>query len=194
MHETSKAQKRRLADNNFNWVEVFVGRGLDVGSGDDPLVLPNREIVCIDLPDGGGDDITQFVTGKFDFVHGSQVLEHALDPNVMIQSWLKVLKPRGFIIATVPDWVLYEGRVWPSQWNQGHTHAWTLNYHELGDQRTLEVPLIYVPQFIDSLNAESLLEHQVTTNYDHEIGTSIDQTYDPDKGVEAFIEFVLQKK
>lgn len=191
MHETSKAQKRRKAETSFPWVDIFQGRGLDVGSGDDPL----RVLGCehLDLPDGGGDDVTKFVTGPFDYVHGSQVLEHALDPTAMLRSWLKVLKPKGYVVATIPDWVLYEGRVWPSQWNQGHTHAWTTNYYELGAERTVGVPIIFVPYFLDLFEAKVLLCRLVDTNYDYEIGTKTDQTLDPEKGVEAFIEFVLQK-
>ncbi len=191
MHETSKAQKRREKDIAFPWIEIFQGRGLDVGSGDDPLQIPNCE--HLDLPDGGGDDVTQFVHGEFDYIHGSQVLEHALNPLVMLQTWMEVLKPSGYVVATVPDWVLYEGRVWPSQWNDGHTKAWTSVMYELGDERANRVPLIYVPQFLDNFDAEVLVIRRIDTNYDYTIGTKIDQTLDPDKGVEAFIEFVIKK-
>ena len=193
MHETSKASKRRLADTNFDWKSVFKGKGLDVGSGDDPLQIPS--CIPFDLPDGGGDDITRFFPyNEFDFIHGSQVLEHAISPNVMLRTWLDALKPKGFIIATVPDWVLYEGRVWPSQWNQGHTHAWTLDFLELGDERASRVPLVLVPSFLECFDVNVLRCELIDTNYNYDVGANKDQTLDPDKGVEAFIEFVLQKK
>ena len=68
-----------------------------MGSGGDPLTASTsqkiwtRLLTCagiswggmqftgqhLDLPEGGGDDVTQFVGSneQFDFVHGSQVLE-----------------------------------------------------------------------------------------------------------------------
>ena len=191
MHETSKAQKRREKETDFPWPEIFKGRGLDVGSGDDPLLIAGCE--PFDLPDGGGDDITQFVDGKFDYIHGSQVLEHAISPVTMIRTWLEVLNPKGYIVATIPDWALYEKRIWRSQWNNGHNWAWTLSQYELGDERAAGVPLVYVPQFLENFDAKVLVSRLIDTNYDYSLSPSVDQTLDPDKGVEAFIEFVLKK-
>lgn len=192
MNETSKATKRREKDSTFDWAAIFKGEGLDVGSGTDPLsphVNCRASCSCrnFDLPDGGGDDITQFIEGPFDFVHGSQVLEHALDPVIMLRSWLHCLKPKGYIIATVPDWELYEKKVWPSQFNAGHQSAWTLN------PTVDRIPfLIKLPEWLNQFPAEVKLCRLVTTNYDYSL-PNVDQTFDANKGVECFIEFVLLK-
>lgn len=184
----------------YDWGRVFRGHGLDVGSGDDPL---SRFLICeehpfnrweevkdLDLPDGAGDDVTQFVGSdeQFDFVHGSQVLEHAIDPAVMLRSWLKVLKPGGHIVATVPDWELYEKKTWPSKWNAGHRSQWTIREEPSTDARFYVLPI-----WLEYIGTKVSLCRLVTTNYDFSLGPEIDQTLDSLKGVECFIEFVLLK-
>jgi len=167
---------------------------LDVGSGDDPL--PGA--AAFDLPDGGGDDLCKFFPDRaFDLIHGSQVLEHAFAPHLMLQSWIGCLKPGGYIVATVPDWVLYEKMVWPSIFNPGHRSTWSL------DQpcRTVSPHLgfhIKLPEWLNQfLNTgkpcEVLLCRRIDTNYDYSLGPHVDQTYDSSKGVECFIEFVLRR-
>src|SRR5215831_7902394 len=118
--------RRRLTEadsGRFPWRDIFKGDMLDVGSGDDPLPCAT----AFDLPDGGGDHLRKFFPeNKFDLIHGSQVLEHALAPHLMLESWIACLKPGGCIVATVPDWVLYEKTVWPSKFNTGHRSTWSL--------------------------------------------------------------------
>ena len=197
MKETTKAIARRLAEadsGGFPWRDILKGDMLDVGSGDDPL--PGA--TAFDLPDGGGDDLRKFFPDrKFDLIHGSQVLEHALAPHVMLQSWIACLKPGGYIVATVPDWALYEKMLWPSRYNAGHRSTWSL------DQlcRTVSPHLgfhIKLPEWLNQfLNTDTacelLLCRLVNTNYDYSLGPDVDQTYDPSKGIECFIEFVLRR-
>jgi SAM-dependent methyltransferase len=192
---------------SLKWTDVFKGSGLDVGSGDDPMRpgdWPHCDLVStLDLPDGAGDDVTQFIAPNepFDFVHGSQVLEHAIDPAVMLRSWLKVLKPGGYIVATVPDWELYEKRSWPSHWNQGHRSTWSMSISN-GDpgetfhksERSAIDYHIKLPEWLSQFGADVIVCRLVTTNYDFNLPVTVDQTFDPDKGVECFIEMVLQKK
>jgi len=192
--------RRRLAEadsGGFPWRDIFKGDLLDVGSGDDPL--PGA--TAFDLADGSGDDLRRFLkffpVRRFDLIHGSQVLEHALAPHLMLQSWIACLKPGGYIVATVPDWVLYEKMVWPSKCNVAHKSTWSL------DQpcRTVSPHLgfhIKLPEWLNQfLNTdkpcELLLCRLVATNYDYSLGPNVDQTYDPSKGVECFIEFVLRR-
>ena len=220
MRETSKAMRRRIAENSGSgiavpggdfeflpWYEIFQGDGLDIGSGNDPM-MPGDWMDCnsvrtIDLPDGAGDDVTQFIGSneQFNFVHGSQVLEHMSDPVVALWSWIKVLKPGGYIVATVPDFELYEGGVWPSRWNQGHKTRWSIWRRERAREegapiQTLDMGRINLPDWLEQFKPEIEVKlcRLVTTNYDSEVGTKTDQTYDPAKGVECFIEFVLRKK
>ncbi len=188
---------RRLAEadsGGFPWRDIFKGDMLDVGSGDDPL--PGA--TAFDLPDGGGDDLRKFFPDRtFDLVHGSQVLEHALAPHLMLQSWIACLKPGGYIVATVPDWELYEKTVWPSKYNTGHRSTWSLDQtcRTVAPHLGFHVKLPeWLKQFLNTdTPCELLLCRLVDTNYDYSLGPNVDQTYDPSKGVECFIEFVLRK-
>ncbi len=189
MKETSKAQRRRCAEDSegkFDWGEIFKGNGLDVGSGDDPL--PNA--TPFNLPDGGGDDLTDFFPGAhFDYIHGSQVLEHAIDPVAMLRSWIECLKPGGYIVVTVPDWKLYEKETWPSRFNSAHQSTWSLDVKASSAPIHCKLPE-WLKQFFP--RCRPLLCRLVTTNYDFSLGADVDQTFDSAKGVECFIEFVLQ--
>jgi SAM-dependent methyltransferase len=210
MKETSKAMRRRVAElkfGQFQWDDVFKGHGVDVGSGDDSLrdckyvISDSDKALSHDLPDGGGDFITAFFKEQeFDFIHASQVLEHALNPVRMLFSWLKCLKPGGYIVATVPDWKLYEKCVWPSQWNAGHRSTWSLDspvWAITGYDPEKNASRIHckLPEWLEQFNScEVLLCRLVDTNYDYTLGPDVDQTFDADQNVECFIEFVLKRK
>lgn len=188
MKETSKAHPRRRS----NWAFVhryFVGSGLDVGSGDDPLPAddwPNMTFVtCHDLPDGSGERLP-FDSAAFDFVYASNVLEHMADPHAALAEWHRVCRSGGHIIITVPDFALYEQGHWPSRYNAGHRHWFDVEK---------------IIALIDALNADykhgvaepvvSIRKIElVDTRYEYPI-RPVDQTLDP-AGAEAFIEAVLE--
>lgn len=186
---------RRYAEHDaggFPWRDLFQGKGLDVGSGDDPLTCARP----FNLPDGAGDDLTDFFPPgeTFNFIHGSQVLEHMIDPVRAMQSWITMTKAGGYIIATVPDFELYEHEVWPSKWNAGHRSTWSLSLTEspAGDMHC-KLPE-WLNQFLNRVAPiEIMLCRLVDTNFDYHANPDLDQTLDPEKGVEAFIEFVLRK-
>lgn len=188
---------RRVHDSTMDWGHILMGYGLDVGPGNDPLLIQNGSMEYLDLPDGGGDDATVHMGcgSQFDFVHGSQVLEHAIDPRVMLTSWIKITKPGGFIVATVPDWKLYEKETWPSKWNPGHKTVCTMD----GGVACFDAiisgaeQIMILPAWLKQFDADVVLCRLVDTNYDYRAKPDIDQTYDFSKGVEAFIEFVLKK-
>jgi ADP-heptose:LPS heptosyltransferase/SAM-dependent methyltransferase len=188
---------RRLTEadsGGFPWRDIFKGDILDVGSGDDPL--PGA--TAFDLPDGGGDDLRKFFPDrKFDLIHGSQVLEHAFAPHLMLQSWIACLKPGGYIVATVPDWVLYEKMLWPSKYNTGHRSTWSLDQlrRPVAPHLGFHIKLPeWLNQFLNTDKpCELLLCRLVNTNYDYSLGPHVDQTYDSSKGVECFVEFVLRR-
>jgi SAM-dependent methyltransferase len=191
MKETTKATNRRAKETKnktFDWPKIFAGACLDVGSGDDPLPFAN----ALDLPDGGGDDVTQFVNGEFDVVHGSNVLEHAIHPDIMLRSWLKILKPQGYVVATVPDFCLYEQLHWPSAFNAGHRSTWSL---WLSGSPAITHCLL--PEWFRIFPVNILRCELIDTNYNYKFLNSqymVDQTFLADAGVEACIEFVLQKQ
>ncbi len=185
----------------FFWAKIFTGKGLDVGSGDDPLnrchvrIGDSGSAESLDQPDGAGDDVTQFVgpDAKYDFVHGSQVLEHMGAPEFALRSWLKILKPGGYIVATVPDWELYEQERWPSHWNSGHRSTWSMTLDIPACERYATDYHIKLPEWLQQFDADIVLCRLVDTNYNYKL-KGVDQTWDTILGVEAFIEFVLRKK
>lgn len=196
MNETTKAMRRRNADMSFPWNQIFQGALLDVGSGDDPLDLPN--CIHLDLPDRGGDNLGKFYPAEtFHCIHGSQVLEHMLDPVVALKSWIKCLRPGGYIVATVPDFELYEHCIFPSKFNDGHCSTWSLTIPNPIPKQILLTPKGHIhcklPEWLDQFQAKVLRCVLIDSNYDYSIRPPIDQTFDASKNVEAFLEMVLQK-
>jgi len=194
MFETRKATKRRFAEHDaggFPWRDVFKGRILDVGSGNDGLVVPGQEVRHFDLPDGGGDLLTDFfpTDPKWDVIHGSQVCEHFNNPAAALRSWLALLKPGGYIIASVPDFARYEKLCFPSKFNAGHRSTWSLDWPASPAPIHCKLPA-WLEQFE---GAVIVLCRLVDTNFDYTLGPEIDQTYDASKNVECFCEFVLRK-
>lgn len=186
MKETTKAMARRAKETSFPWADILLsGRVLDVGSGDDPL----PEAVAFNLADGAGDDLTKFFPAcSFDTIHASQVLEHMLDPVVALRSWLEVLRPGGYIVATVPDFKTYEKLMWPSRWNQGHRSTWSM------DLDASPAPIhCKMPEWLAQFPVEVLLCRLITSNYDFALSADVDQTFNKEKNCECFIEFVLKK-
>jgi len=192
--ETSKAMHRRWREESVPWWKYFSGRGIDVGSGDDPLSKdPNimGRALAFDRDDGDANHLSRHVISFFDFIHASQVLEHMHDPAAALRDWLTVVKPGGYIIVTVPDWVAYEGMVWPSRWNSDHKSTWSMIY------RGSTAPQhIYIPEFLSGLAAAASVElaRFVDTNYDYTVGTTRDQTLASEDRVECWNEFVLRRR
>jgi ADP-heptose:LPS heptosyltransferase/SAM-dependent methyltransferase len=144
MHETSKAVQRRLHDSNFI-TRYFRGNGIDIGAGNDPLgqyieLFPLMEsCLSYDREDGDAQDMKGCKEGQFDFVHASHCLEDLHDPLTGLRNWLKILKPGGHLIVTVPDEDMYEQGVFPSTFNSDHKgtftvfkpNSWSPNSHNL---------------------------------------------------------------
>jgi SAM-dependent methyltransferase len=49
-----------------------------------------------------------------------------VDPYQAFENWIRICKPGGHIITTIPDEDMYEQGVWPSTNNQDHKTSWTL--------------------------------------------------------------------
>ena len=131
MDEQSKSAARRKKDWRYSnrWL---VGRGLDVGCGPDPLKKedwPNvSEVVPYDKSNGNIDGrfLPEIKDEEFDFVHSSHSLEHMTDVRTTLSNWLRVIKPGGFIVCTIPEEFLYERGRWPSPFNEDHKFSFTL--------------------------------------------------------------------
>ncbi len=178
MKETSKAHQRRRGQ----WAFVhryFVGCGLEIGGSDDPLNpadWPMMKGICDYTQPDGSPAALPFADEQFDFVYASNVLEHMLDVDNAIAEWLRVLRPGGHLIFTVPDFELYEQGIWPSRWNAGHRQRFDV---------------ISVWNLLMQFNVRIKKIELVDTRYEYGL-RGIDQTLD-EHGAEAFIEAVAQK-
>jgi hypothetical protein len=207
-NEQSKAAQRRLLDPRFaqRW---FVGDGIDIGCGDDPLsgdLWPNiTDLIMYDRifdPTCNAQTLVGVDDESLDFVHSSHCLEHMEDPMAAIEAWLQVLRPGGFLIVTVPDFVMYEGMHWPSRHNGDHKWAFTTASGNLFAsmqkyQQGVKAPLVHLPgdlfiQYGEYGDCEYTIEHlTLLTQHFNIANFGHDQTQGP---AECAIEFVLQKQ
>ena len=128
---TCMSINRRMHDARFSnrWL---VGNGLDIGGGPDSIGLyralfPRMGSVTVyDWAQGDAQFLANVDDEQFDFVYSAHCLEHVMEPRAAIQQWLRVLKPGGHLVVTVPDEDMYEQGVWPSTFNGDHKHTFTM--------------------------------------------------------------------
>ena len=144
MYETSKALMRRLHDSRFA-TRYFVGDGIDIGAGPDPLGQYGQQFPQMrscydwDIKDGDAQYLATLADGSLDYVHSSHCLEHMVDPYVAFGNWLRVLRPGGHLVALVPDEDLYEQGVFPSTFNSDHKWTFTIQKSSSWSRRTVNV-------------------------------------------------------
>lgn len=187
--ETTKSTNRRKKEKFFQ--DIFKGHVIDVGCGDDVLdknAFPNIESVePFDLKDGDAQKIAELrKENYYDVVHSSQCLEHMKDVNEALKNWIKITKPGGHLVITVPDFNLYEQGYWPSLYN--HDHKFTFTIKDEGIARDDHIVLSDWLKGFEDVKVLSL--KLIDTNYNYEL-KDVDQTRGD---AEAFIEFVLEKK
>lgn len=131
MHETSKAMRRRFRDPLFA-ERYFIGQGIDIGAGPDPLssqigFWPGMK-GCDDwdVEDGDAQLMPDVPNDSYHFVYSSHCLEHVIDPAATLARWWEILKPGGHLVIAVPDEDLYEQGVWPPTFNTDHKHTFTI--------------------------------------------------------------------
>ena len=95
------------------------GRGLDIGAGRWPL--PGADPVELTH----GRDGNGLPEGTWDFIFSSHCLEHLVNPATALGHWLRIVKPGGFVVVTIPDEDLYEQGVFPSTFNGDHKFTFT---------------------------------------------------------------------
>ncbi|CAB3683646.1 hypothetical protein LMG22037_02602 [Paraburkholderia phenoliruptrix] len=193
MNETSKSAMRRARDPAFQQ-HYFVGKGIDIGAGDDPLsahahVFPRvTDILSWDKPQGDALRMAGAPDASFDFVHSSHCLEHLANPYQALARWLELLKPGGYAILTVPDEDLYEKGRWPSPFNREHKVSFTICKPQKALPGSVNV-LDMVCAFSSIASCERVA--LVRDNYD-ERRANVDQTA---RGLaECAIEIVLRKR
>jgi SAM-dependent methyltransferase len=194
LKELSKSIVRRMAEPNFarRW---FVGAGIDIGGKPDPLSLYAEFFPLMtgcrvwDWEDGDAQDLTGVAPDSLDFIHSSHCLEHLRDPRIGLATWLKALKPGGFLIVTVPDEDLYEqGAFPPSDFNRDHKWSFTIN-----KARSWSGKSINVLDLLAGLGGEADIEKLALLNSTYRYGLPrYDQTLTPIG--ESGIEFVVRKR
>jgi SAM-dependent methyltransferase len=188
--------KRRFGIGAFH-IRYFVGAGLDVGSGHDPLTRNASAFRLIhslaiwDRPQGDAQFLATVPDNTFDFLHASQILEHLVDPKVGLFNWIRVVKPGGYLIITVPDEDLYERGSWPSKFNPDHKWSFTIYKKESWNNgRSLNV-LDLCLHFGDVVEVEKI---ELIRDFFHENWPPhIDQTA-ATITVESSIEMILRKR
>jgi SAM-dependent methyltransferase len=144
LKECSKSIMRRMHEPNFS-NRYFVGKGLDIGGGPDPLGLylelfPRMQGVKIwDKTDGNAETLDTIENCIFDFVHSSHCLEHLDDPSQALQNWFRVLKPDGYLVIMVPDEDMYEQGEFPSTWNGDHKFTFTISKKNSWSPKSINV-------------------------------------------------------
>jgi SAM-dependent methyltransferase len=191
--ECSKSITRRLADSNFTR-KYFVGSGLDVGGKPDPLAL-YTEMFCQmtavktwDWEDGDAQFLAGVPDGAFDFVHSSHCLEHLVDPVIGLANWLRVVRPGGHLVVTVPDEDLYEQGIFPSTFNRDH--KWTFTIFKPTSWSPKSVNLLDLIRGL-GIDSELVRMEQLAASYRFEL-PRFDQSLTPVG--ECGIEFVIRKR
>ncbi len=193
MKECSKSIARRLATPNFI-NKYFVGEGLDIGGKPDPLCL-YQELFCRmgpvktwDWEDGDAQYLEGVDDNTYDFVHASHCLEHLRDPKEGLANWIRVLKPNGHLIVTIPDEDLYEQGVFPSTFNLDHKWTFTIFKTKSWSDHSLNVI-----DLVRELGAAADLVRleQLSATYRFDL-PRYDQTLTPVG--ESGIEFVIRKR
>ena len=191
MHEQSKAAKRRFYDGSFH-ARFFTGEGIDIGGKPDPLAryiglfAGMKSVKTWDIKDGDAQFLTGIKDESYDFLMASHSLEHMVDVTESLRNWLRIVKPGGYLIITVPDEDLYEMGYWPSKWNGDHKHTFTI-YKE----KSWSPVSINIFDLIVELKLE--VERIVLVNdFFLEEFRGIDQTMMP--SAECSIEFIVKKE
>lgn len=191
-HETSKAVMRRLSDSRFI-TRYFVGNGIDIGAGDDPVsnykdFFPGmQQVRNWDLPDGDAQLMASVADNSFDWLLSSHCLEHMRDPTEAMRNWSRILKPGGHMVLLVPDEDLYEQGVFPSRFNWDHKTTWTI-------QKNLSWSPVSVSctSFLANFPELTILKLELLdASYRYQIQNQ-DQTLTPIG--ESAIEIILRKK
>ena len=193
MQETSKALIRRLHDVRFANT-YFVGDGVDIGCGPDPLSKYAQQFPLMtglkewDLQDGDAQKMASALDDSYDFVHSSHCLEHLFDPYEAFDNWIRICKPGGHIITTIPDEDLYEQGVWPSNHNPDHKTSWTILKNESWSPASINL-LEFLYQYKDKVEVMKI--ELVNSSFIYGV-ERFDQTYHSIS--ECAIEFVVRKR
>lgn len=171
-NETSKSLERRKRNGDME--KYLTGMGIDIGCGRDPLPGAIEFDKVINNKDAH--NLKEFNDGYFDYVYSSHCLEHLEDPATALDEWWRVIKPGGYLYIAVPDFALYEKRIWPSKFNNDHKTTW--NIYKLA---------YLIAEFFDDAQVLRLQVNDEGFDYSD---TTSDQTA---RGAQAEVECIVRK-
>lgn len=126
MAETRKAHERRVKSG---WYKRFIkGQGIDIGCGridthDGLDTVSLTDCVHHDKDICDATTMEVYADNTFDYVYASHVLEHLDDPVTAVRNWVRICKPGGVVLISLPHRDLYERkRTLPSKWNLDHRY------------------------------------------------------------------------
>ena len=189
--EQTKAAIRRLKDGGHRY---FVGNGIDIGAGDDavqPSMFQNVSSVrAWDQQDGDAEIMFEVADNTYDFVHSSHSLEHMVNIYVALKNWIRITKPGGYLIITVPDEDMYEHGYWPSHY--GFIHYWSFTIYKNPLINSIMPKSINLLEFLKDFSGSVSIERimMIRDNYNETLGRDVDQTR---MDAECAIEFILKK-
>ena len=214
--ETSKANALRRSKESNYVNRFFVGNGIDVGSGSNPLnyqkinykdgsyfgeyrffsknsYFPKIQSVKIYSSDWNSADEAEIILTregkrKYDFCYSSNLLEHVTNFQRSLLDFSLITKPGGYIISSVPDFFLYEKEIWPPVKNTDHVSCFSVN-------RDVEIDAHYNLSRVltHHTNLEIVKLELADTLYDYsEEDKNVDQNSIVPHGAECFAEFVCK--
>ena len=194
MQEVAKSTVRRLKDSR--WQEIFKGSGIELCSDTldtTPSVAWDNVTSIENFSKGDANYLsTYYDRDRFDFLHASTLLASMRNPVEALRDWLKVIRPGGYAIVTVPDFYLYECGKWPSPWSSTHVSTWSMIRPDTGCEYHQYVTENWLKD--NNLKAKwNIKPTLVDNNYDYTL-LDVDQTEDASKLVECWIEFVIEKE
>ena len=117
-----EASKTKALWGDYEW-SLLQGKGLDIGSGGDPI---SDSVDTFDIEDGDANCITDFLSSQYNFIFSCHCLEHMHDSQDALKQWWSLLAPGGHMILVVPDEDLYEQGFFPSLFNADHKATFTI--------------------------------------------------------------------
>lgn len=107
--------------------KYLTGDGIDIGAGRDALKVESGQVTSWDINKGDAQVLDGVLNDSFDFAYSSHCLEHMRDVGEALTNWARVVKPGGYLYIVVPDYLYYEKLRWPSVFNEGHNHTFSMN-------------------------------------------------------------------
>jgi ubiquinone/menaquinone biosynthesis C-methylase UbiE len=159
MWEQSKSTKRRFNDGHFH-NKYFVGHGIDIGAGPDTLgrykhvFKQMTQVDRWDLEHGDAQYMASAPDNTYDFVVSSHCFEHMVDPYIALKNWIRITKPGGYLVITLPEEFLYERGVWPSVSNPDHKFSFSI--HKTKHNMPQPVSIMELLLTFDNINVRKL--------------------------------------